>query len=456
MEKKEDKQKLENTEIAIVLEQNPIGESRGQKILKQFETFFTQAAEWEKKVKDIVITDSSQTELMAQCREGRLILKKIRVEADHKRKELKEDSLREGRVIQGIYNVIENTIKPLEEHLLEQEQFVVRQEQKRIAELTEERKTLLEPYKEFVPVGVGVLGAMEKEDFEKLLNGAKLQHEDKIRREEEERIAREKAEKIQLLNRKRFAELAPLSDFIEDFSTVNFGELTDEKYQEIKLDAEQKKEDHRRAEIERQKEIEKLKKEREDQEKKEEERKEKERKRTEERLEEIKGLGMELVGTGQYGIPGIWSGLYMEIITNRTPEEWGKYIAQVKEAKLEHKARLEEEKRLEKERKQLEAEEKKRQEEAEKELAAERKAKEEAEAKLRAQQEAEKKRKEQEEADRQKRLGAPDKEKLQNFAVQLGQPELELKSEKGQAIYKIVKSKLDDLCEFIVLESEKL
>lgn len=64
--------------------------------------------------------------------------------------------------------------------------------------------------------------------------------------------------------------------------------------------------------------------------------------RTAERLEEIKALGMVLVGTAQYGIPGVWSGLYIEILTNRTADEWEGYIGQVKEAIQRHADQLEE------------------------------------------------------------------------------------------------------------------
>ena len=132
---------------------------------------------------------------MKQAREARLAIKAIRIEADKTRKSLKEDSLRYGKAVQGVYNVIEYMIKPIEEHLEKQEKFAEIAEANRKEALHNERVALLQPY------GVDCtsydLRNMSAEAFTQLLDGSKLAYENKIaeaKRIEEERIAAEKAE----------------------------------------------------------------------------------------------------------------------------------------------------------------------------------------------------------------------------------------------------------------------
>jgi hypothetical protein len=70
----------------------------------------------------------------------------IDVAADKKKKELKEGILVEGRLIDGIYNIIVGITKPLEASLLEKEKWVERQEEKRKEALRSERAEKIEPY----------------------------------------------------------------------------------------------------------------------------------------------------------------------------------------------------------------------------------------------------------------------------------------------------------------------
>jgi len=172
-------------------------ETRTATVLKEkFLPFFEQAEEWKSKAEALVVTDISQTAEMKMARVARLALKEIRVSADKTRKELKEDSLRYGKAVQGVYNVIEYLITPIEKHLQEQEDFVVIQEAKRRAELKANREMELQPFAEFVPMGLD-LGSMDDADYEKTLTGAKLQLQAKIEIEqkaEADRIAKEKAE----------------------------------------------------------------------------------------------------------------------------------------------------------------------------------------------------------------------------------------------------------------------
>jgi len=147
---------------------------------------------------------------MKMAREARLALREIRINADKTRKALKEDSIRYGRAVQGVYNVIEYLIKPIEEHLLEQEQFVQIQEQEARDRLNEEREALANPLSEFIdytalPATNAPWADLTEEQFRSFLDRAgelKLAHEkaeaeriaaERARREEEARIREENA-----------------------------------------------------------------------------------------------------------------------------------------------------------------------------------------------------------------------------------------------------------------------
>lgn len=183
-------------ELVQVIEGSGLEVATANYIKEQFIPFFDKAIEWRQKAEALVVTDISQTREMKMAREARLALKEIRVSADKTRKQLKEDSLRYGKAVQGVYNLIEYLIAPIEKHLQEQEDFVVIQDVKRKAEIKASREVELQPFAEFVPFGLN-LGEMSEEDYVKTLNGAKLQLQAKIEAEqkaEAERIAREKAE----------------------------------------------------------------------------------------------------------------------------------------------------------------------------------------------------------------------------------------------------------------------
>lgn len=187
---------VKENQIIKVVETAGLEESTQLQIKEKFLPFFEKAEEWKKKAKALVVTDISQKHEMQMARQARLALRSIRIDADKVRKELKEDSLRYGKAVQGVYNVIEYLIKPIERHLEEQEKFAEIQEAKRKDEIRQYRKAEIEPYAEFLPFGLD-FGEMSETDYNNVLSGAKLQQQQKIedeRKAEQERIEREKAE----------------------------------------------------------------------------------------------------------------------------------------------------------------------------------------------------------------------------------------------------------------------
>lgn len=163
-------------------------------IQSKFAGYFEQLHEWQSKPK-IVVTDASQKKEMKMAKEIRLAVKEIRVEGDKTRKLLKEDSNQYGKAVQNSYNLLESLCKPLEEYYEMQEKFAEIQEQKRILELKAKRESEINPYIEFIPTGLN-LGTMQDSDYDKLLNGAKLQLAAK--QEADAKAEKERLEKIEV------------------------------------------------------------------------------------------------------------------------------------------------------------------------------------------------------------------------------------------------------------------
>lgn len=184
------------------LTENPLSEnlvkvdkSTAIKLQETFNPFFEKAQEWKKEAEAIVVTSSEQTEDMALAREIRLELKHIRTETEKKRKAMKEESLRTGKAIDGIANVIKFLIVPIEEYLQEQEDYVKREKERKKIELTEKRIAELSQYE--VETEHYNLSDMSEAGYNQLLETSKIIFEQKReaeRKAEEERIAREKAE----------------------------------------------------------------------------------------------------------------------------------------------------------------------------------------------------------------------------------------------------------------------
>jgi hypothetical protein len=185
------------TELARIFNENGLDVESANSLQNAFAAMFGEAEKWRTQAMQIVVSDVCQTREMKLAREARLALKDIRVRAEHTRKQLKEDSLRRGRAIDGIANVLKFLIEPAEKHLLDQEQFAERKEAEKLAKLQEERAAQLAPFEEEGSAPIGDLSRMTDEQFDALLSGTKQQFEarqEAARKSEEERLVRERAE----------------------------------------------------------------------------------------------------------------------------------------------------------------------------------------------------------------------------------------------------------------------
>ena len=186
---------MENREIIESLEKTKVSEETALSLKNTFMPFFEQANEWKNKAKDIVVTSGTQIEEMDQAREARLALKKIRVNVETTRKELKEEGLRKGKAIDGMANIIKYLIVPIEEHLQKQEDFVKIQEAEAKAEVLRKRIEKIESYG--MDSNLYNLSVISDEAFQSIIDQLeqKKQEADAAdKKAEEEKIAKEKAD----------------------------------------------------------------------------------------------------------------------------------------------------------------------------------------------------------------------------------------------------------------------
>lgn len=150
-----------------------------------FSGFFQQAAKWKKQA--AAITDPKL------ARTARLELKNLRVAAEKKRKELKEDSLRMGKAIDGANNVFLALVVPIEKSLEDIEKAEERRIAEELRQRTEVRVAELRPFVD-PALPMPAVGGMTEDQFQATLADAKLLHDMKLeaaRKAEEERLERE-------------------------------------------------------------------------------------------------------------------------------------------------------------------------------------------------------------------------------------------------------------------------
>ena len=184
---------MEN-QLAVIVKESGLEQTKAQVLLSNFSNYFEIAAEWENKSKVLIVTDESQKAEMKMAREGRLFLKEKRVNVEKTRKELKDQSLREGQTIDAIAKILKNLIEPIEEHLEKQEKFIeIKEAERKAARKVERVKTLTALGFDFTYTD---LLNMPDASFDELV--LKIENEisakiEAARLEEENRIAKEKA-----------------------------------------------------------------------------------------------------------------------------------------------------------------------------------------------------------------------------------------------------------------------
>lgn len=236
--------------LTLKVQEAQLTESDASSLHKTFLPFFERAEEWKTKAASIQVTDVEDKDGMKAAREARLQLKSIRVDVEKVRRELKEESLRKGKAIDGMANVIKFLIVPIEEHLEKQEKFIELQEERRKQELKAKREQELSEFS--VDPSFYDLAEMPEETYVKLLEGSREAFrlaKDAEKRAEKERIEREKKEAEERDRIRKENEL--LKKEAEEREKAMEAEREKARKEREKAEAEQrKKEDEYRAKME--------------------------------------------------------------------------------------------------------------------------------------------------------------------------------------------------------------
>jgi hypothetical protein len=238
-----------------------IEKTKGDYIKEKFQDFTQSIEEWSEKANAIVVTDETQKEIMAEAREGRLLLKAKRIEVEKVRKSLKEQSLNEGRLIDSVAKYLTGLIEPAEKHLELQEKFIEIQDQNKRIKLKTDRTELLQPYKEVIDPSSIQLDLITEEAFTTILNGAKFSLENKkaeALRVEKERLENDRKQKLFQERRLQIVEYKQFYNSETDLILTT--ETEQSKFDSLIKDLVFRKEEHLQAQAKLAKENEALKK----------------------------------------------------------------------------------------------------------------------------------------------------------------------------------------------------
>lgn len=192
---------LPKNQLAVILKETELAEDKSKILFAKFANFFSDAELWAKKAKAIKVTNESQKVMMDTARQGRLFLRKIRLEIENLRKSLKEESLREGRAIDKVAKILKEQIEPIEEYLDRQEHFVEYREAEKEALVRAEIKKKMEEERLAEEKRKAEELEVTRRENEKLRKEAEEREKEaeKVRKENEEiiRAEREKVARVE-------------------------------------------------------------------------------------------------------------------------------------------------------------------------------------------------------------------------------------------------------------------
>lgn len=204
----------EKNDLVVLVEKSSLSKPKVEALMTAFAPAFKDAGELVREAKTIVVKDEDDTESMNRARTIRLKLQRIRTKiVEPTRKELKEQSLRESRAIDGAANIIKALIVPEEEKLQKLEKFAEIKKAERLEKRYSERLEKLGKYVED-PM-LYKLREMTDETFEKLLENSKKAHEAQIEAERQAQLKREAEERKNKVYSERREQLLPYIDFID-------------------------------------------------------------------------------------------------------------------------------------------------------------------------------------------------------------------------------------------------
>lgn len=234
----------DDNKLVKIGEEYGLEQSKVQTLMQSYGEYFAEARELVQGAMDIKVKSEDDFENMELAREKRLALKKVRVEVDKIRKSLKEQSLREGRAIDGMANIIKAIVEPVEEHLYSQERYAELLAKEKKLKVEQERISKLSKFVDN-PEGYTLHpDQMSNDTFETLLKNSEMAYkaqkqaekEAEQKRLEEEKAEREKQEAIKKENEKLKLVVDrknKLAEFGVTSVNIDLGEASEEDFNKI-------------------------------------------------------------------------------------------------------------------------------------------------------------------------------------------------------------------------------
>ena len=195
---------------------------------------------------DVIRMDIESVSTQKAARELRLKIKDNRTKGLAVwHKTTKDYFLKGGQFVDAIkrkeeaVNVrMEDALEQIEKHL----QLKIERERQ---EKREKRADELKPYMDFVPFGID-LGVLDEQEYLKVFNGAKLQHEHKLdeQRKEQERLKEQ--QRLKEIYDKNREQLMPYMLYIQDFNSIDFQNITEDEIQSLIQGADEKRLQHQK------------------------------------------------------------------------------------------------------------------------------------------------------------------------------------------------------------------
>lgn len=249
------------TALTPIIKESKVPKSVADQVNQSLTPFFAKVQEWQQTIKTIVITDPSETGKMKMAREGRLALRQMRLDGTEIvksnreiiKKRMESDVL-EDKLWLKSGQIMELEYKTLEAQLEEKEKFAENFEISRKKALHATRATELVQYG-WQDLGLMHLGEMDDGSYAALLNGTRIQHEEKLRAEAQATKERLEQEKKDILERERRNELniKGLINYIPEYYTRKFCDLSKQEFEGITFKAENAKNEYLIAQQEIQK-----------------------------------------------------------------------------------------------------------------------------------------------------------------------------------------------------------
>ena len=177
----------ENNMLAII-ESNDLPSHMGENIKNIFGGLIVEAKNIAKESKMIIVDSDDDHDKMNEARKKRLLLKSIRVEAEKKKKTLKESIVRNGRAIDGVFNIVKAITVEAEQYLSEQENYTEIKKRLEWEKIIIDRKDQISKYTDASLYNVDNLDDFS---FSSLINQIKEAHENKIKAEKQNEINRQ-------------------------------------------------------------------------------------------------------------------------------------------------------------------------------------------------------------------------------------------------------------------------